>query len=190
MDTQHNNNQGNNSAQSGTENSNNSNSAQNHSQGTKQGGGTPTNMNLNLDTNQIIGIAGAVLVLIGMFLPIYNVSDDDSFNYIDGSFLDQWLLILLLVAVVPLFALKKTKLAGIISLGIAGLVVGKFLFYLFFTGFNYGQSSISEFDIESGLGFGWLLLIVGAGAIAYASFSNFFKNMYEDMSKMIQSTMK
>jgi hypothetical protein len=148
--------------------------------------GTPRQINLNLNVEQVVGISGCVLILIGMFLPVFSTDNNDnseSFNYIDGSLFDQWFLILLLVAIVPLVALKQYRFVKLISAVVATLMLGKFLFLLYWIVFSNGLTSISDGDHGQSVGFGWIALLVGLVALMYSSFSDFFNRKIKEFQK-------
>ena len=131
--------------------------------------------------NRILGIIGAALLILGIFMPIVSVMGFISFSYFNliqmapGTFFTG--LLLLLLGIISLILALQYKFKPLIATGVISLGILAFDFYRIKSGLSNTSSSAGEVGGDFAkqmadaisLGVGFYLLVIGAILLIVAS---------------------
>lgn len=130
-----------------------------------------------LNREQRITVAAAGVTVLGLFAPIIRGPLGMRFSYFDGAGFTALLLLLGCLAVAGLVATRRTPLAVLPLAGVAGLIGYRFLRLSWDVIRIEGDiQAMQQDDIfgfsealfgDIGLGWGWVLLLLGVGAMIY-----------------------
>lgn len=139
-----------------------------------------TVFDLTMDKKKLLGLAGAIILFVGVFTPIVSIPIMGNMNYFQNGKGDGTIIIVL--AVISLVLTLRNKYKGLWFTGLGSLGIMAFTFINFQVRMSQAASGLQEElgdNPFSGLGelmlqsiqlqWGWAILILGAGLIVAAA---------------------